>query len=304
MMLVGGLSSLLFVSLVSASPAQKGCKILFDGRIPLQTTPADFTKSTSLYNTKSVLGQNQTWAEVIKEPLVALPSLVRSGLIFRGLAKPFEVTITDQSIFVPGSGPPQGGFRRSELIPMSNNGTDPTVAGTTTVHFSIQTDPFKPLNYSHEYHPIWHERNDYNGNHFNLQTGTPFSAAKESIPIRNPKTLRITGWSIPTPEQNVFITDFNDLTWHNFALTIGWSTNKTTVYYSKGYEPLKKVAGPFSNDNSNGGQFHFGFLKLPTGPDGIDVAHTGYQERIKGAEGLIYGGIFIEDSSDGCITLS
>ncbi|KZT35386.1 hypothetical protein SISSUDRAFT_1071847 [Sistotremastrum suecicum HHB10207 ss-3] len=288
-------SSLLLASLVSATPLPKACKILFDGRVPLTATPADFDKTTSLYNNQFILGQNQTFDEIIKFPIV-LPSLIN--------AKPVEVTINDQSIFFPGSGPLQSGFRRSELIPGPNNGTDSTVIGTTTVHFSIQTDPLKPLNYSHEYHPVWHERNDFNGDHFDLETGTPFTPSKESIPIHNPKTLRIAGFSVPTPEQNVFITDFTDFTWHNFALTIGWNTNKTTVYYSQNYEPLKKVAGPFTNDNSDGGQFHFGFLKLPTGPQGIDVAHQGYQEHIRGAEGLIYGGIFIEDSSNGCVTLS
>jgi len=92
--------------------------------------------------------------------------------------------------------------------------------------------------------------------------------------------------------------------WHNFALEIGWDTNRTTVYYSKEYMPLRKVAGPFDNDNSDGGQFHFGIFKLPTGPTDIDVAHEGFQEHIHLYEGLFFGGIFIEDSSNGCITLS
>lgn len=56
------------------------------------------------------------------------------------------------------------------------------------------------------------------------------------------------------------------------------------------------------NDNSGGGQFHVGMLKLPTGPLGIDVLHQGFQESHLN-EGLIYGGVFIENSADGCITL-
>jgi len=291
--------------LVTALSPPASCKILFDGRVPLGTTPADFDLPTSLYNNKFILGQNQTWSQVLKvEPV--LPSLFDLPRVFpsKKLTEPVLVTITDQSIFVPNPTSAQTGFRRSELLPGTNNGTDPTVIGTTTVHWSIRTDPTHPLNYTHEYHPVWHERNDFNGDHFDLETGTPFSASKESIPITNPKTLRIAGFSIPTPEQNVFITNFDDNVWHNFALTIGWSTNKTTVFYSKGYAPLQKVAGPFNNDNSDGGQFHFGFLKLPTGPPGINVVTDGFQESIKrGFEGLFYGGIFIEDSSDGCVTL-
>lgn len=59
---------------------------------------------------------------------------------------------SDQSIFTPGGGPPQVGFRRSELIPATNNGSDSTVQGTTTFHWSIRNDPLRPLNFSHEYH--------------------------------------------------------------------------------------------------------------------------------------------------------
>jgi hypothetical protein len=76
-----------------------------------------------------------------------------------------------------------------------------------------------------------------------------------------------------------------------------------TAYYSQGLTPLKKVAGPRANDNSGGGQFHAGVFKQSTGPLGIDVVHDGYQESHIN-EGLIYGGIFIEDSSKGCVTTS
>lgn len=40
---------------------------------------------------------------------------------------------------------------------------------------------------------------------------------------------------------------------------------------------------------------HIGILKLPTGPSS-DVAHEGYQQSNLN-EGLVYGGIFVEDSS-------
>ena len=59
---------------------------------------------------------------------------------------------SDSSIFTPGGGAPQVGFRRSELVPASNNGTDVTVQGTTTFHWSLRNDPTRPLNFSHEYH--------------------------------------------------------------------------------------------------------------------------------------------------------
>lgn len=55
-----------------------------------------------------------------------------------------------------------------------------------------------------------------------------------------------------------------------------------------------------ANDNSGEGQYQIGILKKPTGTS--DVVNAGYQES--GIhEGLIYGGLFIENSADGCISL-
>lgn len=72
------------------------------------------------------------------------------------------------------------------------------------------------------------------------------------------------------------------------------------VYYSKGDDPLKSVTNKVSNNNAGGGQFQIGMLKKPTGTS--DVVNSGYQESNLN-EGQMYGGIFIEDSSNGCISL-
>lgn len=74
-----------------------------------------------------------------------------------------------------------------------------------------------------------------------------------------------------------------------------------TVYYSEGFIPLRAV-NETKNDNSGQGQQHFGIIKLPTGDADLDVVHEGFQESGID-EGLVYGGLFIEDSSDGCVTL-
>ena len=72
------------------------------------------------------------------------------------------------------------------------------------------------------------------------------------------------------------------------------------VYYSKGDDPLKSVTSAVSNDNSGQGQYQIGVLKKPTGSS--DVVNSGYQSSgLK--EGLIYGGIFLEDSASSCISL-
>ncbi|KZT64610.1 glycoside hydrolase family 131 protein [Daedalea quercina L-15889] len=276
------------------------CPVLFEGRVALTTTAADFDKNTSVYNNLYDLGQNQTWAEVLKFPAVA-PSLFD----LTTATKSFEVTIDDESIFVPGGGEPQVGFRRSELLPavdLSTNGNASTVQGTTTFHWSVRTDSTRPLNYSHEYHPVWHEYADYSSSQFTITAGVPFSTAKDPK-ITTAKSLRVAGLQSNTPETTFFQTLFTDDVWHNFALTMGWVDNTITVYYSEGYAPLELVAGPAFNNNTGGGAFHVGILKEPTGPLGIDVLYQGYQESGIN-EGLIFGGVFIENSDDGCVTLS
>jgi len=72
------------------------------------------------------------------------------------------------------------------------------------------------------------------------------------------------------------------------------------VFYSKGYAPLQAVTKPLPNDNSGGGQFQIGMAKKPTETE--SVVFDGYQEPIRGYEGQIYGGIFVEDSRRGCIS--
>lgn len=78
------------------------------------------------------------------------------------------------------------------------------------------------------------------------------------------------------------------------------SFSQVTVYYSAGDAALKSVAGPTSATLSGGGQFQMGILKKPTGTS--DVVNSGYQESNLN-EGQIYGGLFLEDSADGCVSL-
>lgn len=72
------------------------------------------------------------------------------------------------------------------------------------------------------------------------------------------------------------------------------------VYYSLGSAPLTAVTEALANDNSGYGQYQIGILKKPTGT--TDVVNSGYQESPV-SEGQIYGGIFLEDSADGCVSL-
>lgn len=79
--------------------------------------------------------------------------------------------------------------------------------------------------------------------------------------------------------------------------------NRTTqVFFSAGDAALKAVTQALANDVSGQGQFHFGVLKKGIG-GGDDIVKNGVQEAGID-EGIIFGGIFEEDSSDGCVSLS
>lgn len=71
------------------------------------------------------------------------------------------------------------------------------------------------------------------------------------------------------------------------------------IFSSLGNAPLCAVTGLIANDNSGGGQFQIGMAKKPT--ETKTVVFDGFQEANLD-EGLIYGGIFIEDSAGGCVS--
>jgi hypothetical protein len=85
-----------------------------------------------------------------------------------------SITIDNSSIFVPGGGTPQNGFRRTEFIAQangSNSALDAVIeVGVTLFHFSIQLDKKRPLNFTHEYQIVFIEPSD--GTHdFAIQLG-------------------------------------------------------------------------------------------------------------------------------------
>ena len=74
------------------------------------------------------------------------------------------------------------------------------------------------------------------------------------------------------------------------------------VFSSTGNDELAQQTEALPNDLSGNGQLHFGVNKNPVNP-GADILRTGFQEAGI-LEGVIYGGIFVEDSADGTLTLS
>lgn len=84
------------------------------------------------------------------------------------------MTINDASLFRPGSGALQTGFRRAGLLLKDDKndvGADAADNGTVTFHWSVRQDPIRALNLSHEYMNVWHERADYAGNQFTFVGG-------------------------------------------------------------------------------------------------------------------------------------
>lgn len=72
------------------------------------------------------------------------------------------------------------------------------------------------------------------------------------------------------------------------------------VFYSEGNAELKAVTQALGNDNSGGGQMQLGMAKKPTETE--TVVWDGYHESIVGKEGQIYGGVFVEDNTAGCLS--
>lgn len=265
------------------------CPVVFDGRVPATATPQDFDTANgggwNPFNPNYVKGQSLAWSDII-----LLPSGLESSLFdapgANASASP-EVTISDLSIFNN-----QRGFRRAGLQFLADrNAGSPGSEGQKTLHFSLRQDEARPFNLTHEYLIVWHEAGDYSSNQFNFQAGTLIGREDEDqadswkLLDRNNKLL----WSTPI-ETGV---------WQNFAITLDFEENLIQAWYSSGLDPLEEALAPVSNDNSGDGQYQFGILKKPTGTD--DVVNGGYQQSPVD-EGLIYGGVFLEDSADGCVS--
>lgn len=277
-----------------AHHADISCPIVFDGRVPRSAVGGTFVNGELPYDPAYVLGANLTWADVLKFPKTP------QSLFDNSNSKAVEVTIDDRSIFTPSPDNRQTGFRRAELLPKPANATD-SVTGLKTLHFSLKTDQSRPLNHSHEYQLLWLESQDYSANQFTIGTGTPYGSTTTSR--KDARSLFLLGTSASSPQQTLWKTSFTEGVWHNFGLILDYNTNQVEVFYSKGNAPLSRKTKFLANDLSNLGQYHFGVLKKPTGPPGIDIAREGFQEAgIR--EGLTYGGIFEEDSAGGCISVA
>ncbi|EEY18930.1 conserved hypothetical protein [Verticillium alfalfae VaMs.102] len=263
------------------------CPIVFDGRVPQTATVQDFDTAGgggfNPFNPNFVKGNNLTWSEILLLPTITPASRFDAAKNTR----PVEVTISDESIFMT-----QLGFRRAELQFANDTGSgSPGSVGVKTLHFSVQTDAQRRFNESHEYLNVWHETAVFDANQFNFQTGTIIG--QPELPANTWKLLDRNNallWSTPVL----------DGVWQNFGLTLDFNANTIGVLYSEGDKPLAPSGkGAFPANLAGEGQYHVGILKKPTGTD--DVVNSGFQESPLN-EGLIYAGVFIEDSANGCVS--
>ncbi|KAL9078928.1 MAG: hypothetical protein Q9157_002152 [Trypethelium eluteriae] len=272
-----------------------------DNRFPINSTGASVDAGLLPFNSKYDLGEDQTWAQDLQ-----FPSVPRS--LFDGSDdKAFEVTISDESIF-QGT---QTGFRRTELLPQRAPGdasTDPlvntTTSGVQTFHLSIMRDEIRSLNYSHEYYLSWLESADFSRDQFVVGTGTLFGNGDNVTTTQVAQTLYVRSNNVNADSQKtLWQTPFTTETWHNVGLTLDFTRNTVQVFYSKNSAPLTSQGPAVSNDLSGHGSFHVGLLKKPTGLGLTDIITQGFQESGIN-EGMIFGGVFEEDSSTGCVSLS
>lgn len=284
-------SSVVGALLATSGVSGQQCKLQFDGRVPANFAVANFDTTNNIFNPSNVLGQGLKFSDLIQLPQVT-PSL------FDGTAtKAFEVTINDKSIFVPNAQTVQNGFRRAEMLIASNSGTDDSTVGVKTLHFSVAKDAQRPLNLTHEYQLVFLEDNKFSTNQIVVKTGTI-----AGVTNTNTDTLNVFGNVNANPPKLLFSTPFAATGFHNFAMTLDFNKNTTQVFFSKGNAALKAVTQAVPNDVSGQGQFHFGVLKKGLG-GGDDVVRNAFQPSGIN-EGVVFGGIFMEDSSAGCISLS
>jgi hypothetical protein len=192
------------IALLSLATAQS-CTLQFDARVTAGTSLSSFDTTSNLFSSSNVFGAGLAFSDLLQLPDVA-PSLFDVNTI------PIEVTISDDSIFNN-----QTGFRRAELVPVSNTGTDDSTLGVKTVHFSLIKDSERPLNTSHEYQLFFLESNDFTTNQVVLKTGTILGT--NTI---DPDTLQLFGNVNEAAPGPLFSTPFTEDVFHNFALTLNF----------------------------------------------------------------------------------
>lgn len=189
------------------------CPVNIDGRIPLKDTLNTFDTAAAPFDPNNTKAANLPWSDIL-----LLPHIHGSKFDSRS-HKPLEVTINDSSLFTPGGGQLQTGFRRAGLL--FGNGTDETNVGIKTFHWSVKQDPRRPMNLSHEYMTVWHEANSYQYNQFSINAGVMLAQDNPKTGNRSSTGLSAHLWKLLDRNNDVIWTtpiEWDD--WQNFAVTM------------------------------------------------------------------------------------
>ncbi|KXH31520.1 hypothetical protein CNYM01_11798 [Colletotrichum nymphaeae SA-01] len=253
--------------------------VLPDGRIKADATPENFNVLESVFKSAVVKGDGLVFSDIITFP-EGQASLFDKATN----TKAFAINIDDKSVFVPKGGEAQANIRRADLLPsIRSQLNDVAVTGVRTMHFSIQRDATKPLNVTHDYQVFNLESKDFSFHQIDVRTGAD-----------NGNEIAVFGNSKTTPAAKIFSTPFGEGQFENFAIKMDFNANTVQVFHSTANEPLKQVTEPVANDLAGLGEYHFSLQKNPVG---TATQPTGIKEAI------IFGGIFMEDSTSGTVTL-
>lgn len=104
--------------------------------------------------------------------IIVFPNVSASMFDKATNTKAFEITINDKSIFVPKGGQPQTNIRRADLLPsIRSTLNNVSTTGVRTMHFSVQQDPAKPINTTHDYQIMNLESADFSFHQIDVRTG-------------------------------------------------------------------------------------------------------------------------------------
>jgi hypothetical protein len=186
------------------------CPLVFDGRIPPITALSSFDIPDGTA-WGGLRGRDVKWSSILKFPAVK-PSAFDYDLG----GKAVEVQINDLSVIRPSGTGAQTGYRRADLVFQKNTGNlDASTIGVKTFHWSVRQVREQPLNLTHEYMNVFHERKDEKGRQFTLSAGA--LVGKERVADK--KNWKMLGhdnkivWQAPI--------QFND--WENFAVTLDYT---------------------------------------------------------------------------------
>jgi hypothetical protein len=195
------------------------CPIIFDGRVTKNMTLTSFdSAATSPYGPDYVKGENTSWSSILLLP----KNTDLSRFDNPGVHKPLEITIDNRSLFRAGENL-QVGFRRAGLLlkdDANDPGADAADSGVVTFHWSVKQDAARPMNLSHEYMNVWHEKADYSGNQFMFVGGTilPGDGGAANYTRKEREKWRIQN----AKNEFIFDTRISEKEWQNFGVQLNY----------------------------------------------------------------------------------